>query len=73
MEAYVGADDTRKGLVGKPAKDGLSGIAGCSHGGGLSPETVVVVVSTEVWARWPLSFVNRTLLIYGLVASGATT
>jgi hypothetical protein len=27
---------------------------------------------TEVWARWPLSFVNRTLLIYGLVASGAT-
>jgi hypothetical protein len=27
---------------------------------------------TEVWALRPLSFVNRTLLIYRLVASGAT-
>jgi hypothetical protein len=30
-----------------------------------------LVDTTEVWAVRPLSFVNRTLLIYGLVASGA--
>jgi hypothetical protein len=40
------ADDTQKGLVGKPTKNGFSGVAGCSHGCGLTLELVVGVVSS---------------------------
>jgi hypothetical protein len=31
--------------------------------------SVLLVASTEVWANGPLLFVNRTLLIYELVAT----
>jgi hypothetical protein len=39
-------DDTRKCLLGESTKNGFSGVAGCSHGGGLSPVAVVGVVSS---------------------------
>jgi hypothetical protein len=40
------ADDAWEDLVGESTKDGFSGIAGCSHGGGLAPVSVVGVVSS---------------------------
>jgi hypothetical protein len=42
IEAFVGAP-----TIGgrEPTKDGFSSVAGCSHGCGLSPETVVWVSS----------------------------